>query len=262
MPTIQVGQQTIYFRRSQRGNVSNAPPLVLVHGAGGTHMHWPAELRRLAATTVYALDLPGHGQSPGAGCTTITDYAQTVIAWADALELPGFVLAGHSMGGAIAQTAALRQPERLAGLILVGTGARLFVSPAILDGLSRDYAATARLIAEWAYKRQAAPAVIDAYVDAMLKIPVQVTHDDFIACNTFDLTAEVSQIQVPTLVIVGLEDRLTPPKLSRFLAQQMAAARLLEVAEAGHMVMLEQSAIVTGAVHEFLLTLAAAETVR
>lgn len=262
MPTIQVGQQTIYFRRSQRGNVSNAPPLVLVHGAGGTHMHWPAELRRLAATTVYALDLPGHGQSPGAGCTTITDYAQTVIAWADALQLPNFVLAGHSMGGAIAQTAALRQPERLAGLILVGTGARLFVSPAILDGLSRDYAATARLIAEWAYKRQADPAILDAYTTAMLATPVQVTHGDFLACNAFDVTANVSQIDLPTLVIVGLEDRLTPPKLSRFLAQQMAAARLLEVAEAGHMVMLEQSAIVTGAVHEFLLTLAAAETVR
>ena len=172
MPTIQSGEHTIYYRRSQPADAPNAPPLVLIHGAGGTHMHWPGELRRLPTTTVYALDLPGHGQSGGAGCTTITEYAQAVAAWADALGLPRFILAGHSMGGAIAQMVALRQPQRLAGLILVGTGARLAVSPAILDGLGRDYAATARLIAEWAYRRQGDPATLDAYA------PVSYTHLD------------------------------------------------------------------------------------
>lgn len=252
MPTIQLGEQTIYYRRSQSGAAPHAAPLVLVHGAGGTSMHWPGELRRLPETSVYALDLPGHGQSPGAGCTTIAEYAQVVVDWADALALPRFVLAGHSMGGAIAQTVALHHPQRLAGLILVGTGARLAVSPAILDGLSRDYAATARLIAEWAYKRQADPATLDAYAAAMLKTPVNVTHGDFVACSAFDVTGALSQIALPTLVIVGLEDRLTPPKLSRFLAQQMPAARLLEVPEAGHMVMLEQSAVVAAAVQEFV----------
>ena len=231
MPTIQLGEQTIYYRRSQSGAAPHAAPLVLVHGAGGTSMHWPGELRRLPGTTVYAL---------------------VVVDWADALALPPFVLAGHSMGGAIAQTVALHHPQRLAGLILVGTGARLAVSPAILDGLSRDYAATARLIAEWAYKRQADPATLDAYAAAMLKTPVNVTHGDFVACSAFDVTGALSQIALPTLVIVGLEDRLTPPKLSRFLAQQMPAARLLEVPEAGHMVMLEQSAVVAAAVQEFV----------
>jgi len=251
MPTIQSGEHTIYYRHSQPADTPSAPPLVLVHGAGGTHMHWPGELRRLPATTVYALDLPGHGQSPGAGCTTIAAYAQAVAAWADALGLPRFILAGHSMGGAIAQTMAQRQPERLAGLILVGTGARLAVSPAILDGLSRDYAATARLIAEWAYKRQVDPATLDAYAQAMQTIPMEVTRGDFAACNAFDVTSEVSQITLPTLIIVGLEDRLTPPKYSRFLAQQIPAARLLETPDAGHMVMLEQSVSVAAAVREF-----------
>ena len=257
MPTIQLGEQTIYYRRSQSGAAPHAAPLVLVHGAGGTSMHWPGELRRLPETSVYALDLPGHGQSPGAGCTTIAEYAQVVVDWADALALPRFVLAGHSMGGAIAQTVALHHPQRLAGLILMGAGARLAVSPAILDGVRQDYAATARLIAEWAYKRQAAPATVDAYVAAMLTIPAGVTHGDFLACSTFDVTGEVSQIDLPTLVVVGLEDRLTPPKLSRFLAQQIPAARLVEAPEAGHMVMFEQDAVVVAAVQEFMGTLAA-----
>ncbi len=130
-------------------------------------------------------------------------------------------------------------------------------SPAILAGLSRDYAATARLIAEWAYTRGTDSTTLDAYAAAMLATPAQVTHDDFAACNAFDVMAEVSRIGLPTLVIVGLDDRLTPAKYSRFLAQQIPAARLLEVAEAGHMVMLEQSAVVTEGVRDFLVTLAA-----
>ena len=108
---------------------------------------------------------------------------------------------------------------------------------------------------EWAYRRQGDPATLDAYAQAMQAIPMEVTRGDFAACNAFDLTGEVSQIDLPTLVIVGLEDRLTPPKYSRFLAQQMPAARLLEVPEAGHMVMLEQSAAVAASVHEFAVTL-------
>lgn len=248
MPTIQCGNHTIYYRVSRPAEETGAPPLVLVHGAGGTHMHWPGELRRLPGVVVYALDLPGHGQSPGPGCTTIEDYAQAVLDWAQALDLGRFVVAGHSMGGAIAQMAALRQPERLAGLILVGTGARLAVSPAILDGIQSDYAGTARLIAAWAYKRQADAADLAAYVEALLATPAEVTYGDFLACDGFDVTGEVSRIDLPALIIVGQEDRLTPPKLSRFLAQQISGARSIEIAEAGHMVMLEQRAAVTAAV--------------
>ena len=95
-------------------------------------MHWPGELRRLPDHEVYALDLPGHGRSGGPGRTDIGAYAEVVREFADALKLPAFVLGGHSMGGAIALEFALRYGSRLAGLILVGTGARLRVAPEIL----------------------------------------------------------------------------------------------------------------------------------
>ena len=114
------------------------PPLVLVHGAGGNLMHWPGALRRLPGHTVYALDLPGHGKSGGAGRAEIGAYADVVRGFAEALGLVPFVLAGHSMGGAIALEFALRYPARLAGLILVGTGAKLRVAPEILTGILDD----------------------------------------------------------------------------------------------------------------------------
>jgi len=71
MPTITIDSQPIFYRQYDRDADPARPPLVLVHGAGGTLTHWPPQLRRLPQTAVYALDLPGHGKSPGTGCTTI-----------------------------------------------------------------------------------------------------------------------------------------------------------------------------------------------
>ncbi|MCA9959366.1 MAG: alpha/beta fold hydrolase, partial [Anaerolineales bacterium] len=62
------------FYTQQRGP-EDKPALLLVHGAGGTHLDWPAELRRLPNTAVYTLDLPGHGRSALPGYDTVTAYA-------------------------------------------------------------------------------------------------------------------------------------------------------------------------------------------
>ena len=141
MPTIIVTGEKLHYQFRHEIRQADGPPLVLVHGAGGNLMHWPGELRRLPGHTVYALDLPGHGKSGGAGRAEIGAYAEVVRGFAEALGLVPFVLAGHSMGGAIALEFALRYPARLAGLILVGTGARLRVAPEILAGIQDDFKA-------------------------------------------------------------------------------------------------------------------------
>jgi len=112
---------------------SGSPPLVLIHGSGGSRLHWPPQLRRLPNYRVFGLDLPGHGDSPGEGETTIIGYVEQVVDWLDEQGIERAVLAGHSMGGAIAMTAALEKPDRVAGLILVGTGGRLRVNGEILQ---------------------------------------------------------------------------------------------------------------------------------
>src|SRR5262249_50983979 len=110
------------------------PPLVLVHGAGGRGEVWGPQLADLSdVARVIAVDLPGHGGTGGAGCRRIDDYATWVVGLLDALALDRVVLGGHSMGGAISQTIARARPERLRGLVLVGTGARLRVAPRILE---------------------------------------------------------------------------------------------------------------------------------
>ncbi len=250
MPYVEVSGEKIFYFHSK--GPEDAPALLLVHGAGGTHLHWPPRPRRLPGVDVYAIDLPGHGKSGGKAKDTIPAYAEVVRQFAEAVGLEEFFLAGHSMGGAIAQTLALEHPERLQGLILVGTGAKLRVAPAILDGIKNDYESAARLIAEWAYSSSPDPHLLELYVRGALQVPAESTYDDFVACDRFDIMGQVAKISVPTLIVCGKEDRLTPPKYCEYLHSQIPGSELELVPNAGHMVMVEQEEAVAEAISRFV----------
>jgi pimeloyl-ACP methyl ester carboxylesterase len=252
MPMIKVQGHSLFYRLSDDDLKGDRPPLVLIHGAGGTHMHWPAELRRLAGWTVYALDLPGHGKSEGPGRDTVEAYREVVYRFCQAAGLTCVVLAGHSMGGAIALDFALHYPTRLAGLILVGTGAKLRVAPAILDGLLVDPPTALRLITEWAHSASPSDQLMRMYLRRLMDSDPRVVRGDFVACDRFDVRSHLSQVIAPALLICGLEDRLTPPKYSEYLAAHMPNTALELVSKAGHMVMLEAPTPVTTAVLSFL----------
>ncbi len=256
MPYVTVYGERIFYAEHQGPEPSTAPPLVLVHGAGGTHLHWPPQVRRLEGHIVYALDLPGHGRSEGKGRTSVPEYRDVVLAWADAVGLEHFVLAGHSMGGAIAQEFALTYPDRLAGIVLVATGARLRVHPKILQGLQEAPEETVRLIAEWAYGENPSSEDLALYVRRTLEIPPEVTYGDFAACNVWDRMADIARITLPALIIAGEADKLTPPKYAQYLHEQIPNSRLVIVPRAGHMVMLEAPDVVAREIREFLQSLA------
>lgn len=252
MPYIDVEDERIFYSEWDGDPSNERPPLVLVHGAGGSHLHWPPQLRRLGDTDVFGLDLPGHGYSSGQGRETIAAYRDLVLAWAEARTLRPFVLVGHSMGGAIGLAFALRYPERLAGLVIVGSGAKLRVSPLILQGLRDDFPATAKLICDWACGEGIDKRTRRLYLRRLLEADPIVVLGDFLACDRFDVRQRLGEILVPTLVIGGTADRMTPPKFSEYLRDHISHAELVLIEGAGHMVMLEQPQRVTEAIAEFL----------
>lgn len=227
-------------------SASGRPPLVLIHGAGGTRLHWPPTLRRWPGADVYALDLPGHGDAPGPGRSTILGYRQAIEDWMAARALPPAVVMGHSMGGALALALALDAPQRVAGIVLVGTGARLRVHPLLLEATAAGEVPTEALttLVSWWYSPSASPRLSVLASRVLAATNASVLHGDFQACDGFDVMERLGTIDRPALVVVGEDDRMTPVKYARFLAENLPDARLEVIPGAGHMVMLEQPAAV------------------
>ena len=250
MAFINVNHDDLFYTCSRTQGQRN---LLLIHGSGADHSSWPDALLQTAEASVYAFDLPGHGRSKGKGRDRVEDYADVVQGLVLQLGLENVCLAGHSLGGAVVQNLGLRAPEWLSGLILVGTGCRLRVAPAILEGLAKDFEKTVDLVCDWAYGPEAAPELIRAGKKVFLQGDPQVMHGDFMACNRFDLCGRISEIALPTLILSGSEDRLTPVKYGHFLRDRIPGSRLVEIQGAGHMMALERPGEFTRAVLEFLV---------
>ena len=185
----------------------------------------------------------------------MADYAAWVLAFLDAAGLERVVLGGHSMGGAIAQTVALAHPERLDGLILVGTGARLRVLPRILELFRDDPPSGQGFVGRLSYSPATLRERVAEADRALRETPALVTLGDYLACDRYDVMGGIRTLRAPTLVVVGRDDRLTPPNYAAFLAAAIPGARLVEVEAAGHFAQLEQPDAVNGAIRAYLLSL-------
>ncbi|MBW2369351.1 MAG: alpha/beta hydrolase [Deltaproteobacteria bacterium] len=249
MPHVSIKDENIFYEL----NDSNAgPSLILIHGSGGDHTHWPPALRNLSSAGVYALDLPGHGNSSGTGRRNVDEYADVVERFIHSLNLSSVILAGHSLGGAIAQTLALRAPEWLTGLILVGTGARLRVVPEFLQGFRTDFQAAAQALTDWLFSDTTPIDLKMSTEKKLLATDPDVVIGDFTACAGFDIMDRVSEIHLPTLVISADKDKLTPIKYGQFLCEQIRDAQHTIIGGAGHMMALEASEAFVQAIGNFI----------
>lgn len=246
-------QADLYYQ-AYHADDTNRKPLVLIHGAGGDHLSWPSQIRRLAGYRVYTPDLPGHGKSRGHGLQRISAYAEIIIDWLNKLELPKVFLCGHSMGGGIALWIAVHHPERVRGLILIGTGSSLPVNLTLIEDMTnaKVYAAAVDNICRWSFSLHADPRVIKNFKEQMLKTRPSVLQGDFRACDAFDLRGRLDQVQTPALIIVGELDKMTPLRFSEELERVIQDAEMVVLPQTGHMVPLEKSQSTAELVRTFL----------
>lgn len=253
MPYVQVGQARIHFVEQEPTSASHRSPIVFIHGAGGSHQVWLQQLRRLGRRRkAIAIDLPGHGNSEGSGADRIETYRDLVNECVTAVGLDRIVMVGHSMGGAIIQSLALVHPELLTAMVLVGTGARLRVQPQIFAGLHNDARQTVEMMSRWGRAPGAPAELLRQDADAMLRTSLSVIEGDLRACDTFDLMEQIKTITLPTLVICGTDDMMTPPKYAEYLYREINGSQLALIPAAGHMVMLEKPDEVGRSIEAFL----------
>lgn len=248
MPYLKIDGKKFHYAGDPEGE---GLPIIFCHGSGGTNRHWAFQLRGLKnEINPIAVDLPGHGLSEGETSTNIADYRDWIHYFAGAFDLAPFVLAGHSMGGAVALDYALQYPGELAGLVLVSTGARLRVAPAITDTLRAGK--VPRGMTSFAYGPKSSSKLLESAQREQESTPPEVYLADFTACNNFDIMKELPRINLPSLIICGTADRLTPIKYSLYLKEHLSQGELVEVEEAGHMVMLEAPEQVNGEIINFV----------
>lgn len=229
-----------YFASGEE--LRDRPPVVVLHGGGGSLLSWPPQIRRLSGQRMFTLDLPGHGKSEGIGRQDIDEYSKAIIEFMKALRLSTAVMVGFSMGSAIALSLALQYRKRVLGLGLLGSGAKMRVAPATLEmaATPSTFQSAVETIVENSYSATADERLKELATQQMLETRQAVLYGDFLACDAFDTLENVKKIHVPTLLICGSEDRMTPPNRSEYLRDQIEGAQLHVVEGAGHMVMTER----------------------
>jgi 3-oxoadipate enol-lactonase len=223
----------------------SATPIVFLHGVGSDKSVWHPQLAHFGRSRrAIAFDYPGYGDSdPAPAGTTRDDYASAVISAMHELGVDRAHICGLSLGGVIAIAMHHAGPERCASLILADTFAAHPTGAAIyersIEG-SRDLLAMAEARVDVLLAQPADPEVRREAVETMSRIDPAAYRIGAEAVWLADQRGRAQEIRVPTLVICGDQDRVTPPELSNELAGLIPGARTQLIAGAGHLTNLEK----------------------
>ncbi|MBI5263559.1 MAG: alpha/beta hydrolase [Bradyrhizobium sp.] len=226
------------------------PAVVFIHGAGFDHTAWALQTRWFAhhGFAVLAPDLPGHGRSAGPSFATIADMADWIAALLDAAKASKAYLIGHSMGSMIALETAARHPDKVSALGLIGSAAAMTVSPDLLNAAEANDHAAIDMVSIWGlgFKAELGGSLAPGlWMHGGAQTTLQrcapgVLFKDLSACNSYQnaLTAAAS-VKVPTTIIMGERDLMTPARAGKALAAAIPNARTVILPGAGHTMMAE-----------------------
>lgn len=247
---------TVYTVRRGGG-----PPMVLSHGVTITSRVWVKQFRSLPDQGVQAIafDHRGHGGSAvGESGYSVDNLAADMRTVIEGLDLRDVVLVGHSMGGVAVQAFALRHPDvlhdRVRGLVLVSTLAKTSVSTSrqlrcLAERVTGSFDLRTvmnrpnlgSMFARIGFGREPVASQVELNRQMLAGCDSATARAATTALLGLDLTGELPQLDIPTLVLGGTADVITPPSEARRLAELIPGARLHLFEGAGHMLMLERS---------------------
>jgi pimeloyl-ACP methyl ester carboxylesterase len=243
-----------YFEQYSRGVAH--PPVVLIHGAGASHLAWPGVLRRLDGQRIIAPDLPGHGGSAAKACGSIRQYAERLLEFLDDLGIYRAALAGHSMGAAIALEMARLAPAQVPALVLLSAGLGPPSSPRLIRLIDQPFEAEmVRQILLDSFFSPATPT--SAREKALGRFgPEQARRFllDYRISLEYENSVENLSPGMPVLVLAGADDTVIKPASARALASSGWNARYSCFENAGHMLPLERADALAAMLGEYFNT--------
>jgi pimeloyl-ACP methyl ester carboxylesterase len=267
MPTKYVevqGCATYYYYAGQTTlpdvvpDLSRGRKIIMLHGAGANGHSWHNQVDHLGrAHSPVAIDLPAHGRSSGVeGLKTVQEYSDFVVAFLDALGIGTAVIAGRSMGGAIAMDMALRYPKRVEAIVPVVSAARFNIPPARIEalrGVAMGRAPQAFVTDGFSPTtvKDRFEIVREGWMEQIQTDP-RVRYTDMVACTKCDLREEIARIGKPTFILAGADDPITTPPDAEFIHARIRGSKLRVIANAAHHLPNEQPAETNSAIESFL----------
>ena len=251
---------TISYRTAGNGDLA----IIFIHGFGATSIVWKNQVKSLSETaTIVAPDLRGWGYSskPKGNRYRIQDHMNDITNLVSSLGLDKFVLAGSSMGGLLALSYYFRNRNKVKALLLVGTRARARKD---LDGLiqrarSSEYKKIIREAALNSFSGNSQKAAQNQVLIGAMRATRDCVLHTLEAFRNFDLTDRITQIDIPTLIIFGREDNITPINEALYLNRKIENSSLELIDHSGHLPMFERPDEFNQSVRHFLSDLSATQ---
>ncbi len=156
------------------------------------------------------------------------------------------------MGGRISQVFILNYPQYVRACVLVGTGARIKVTRAVLNAVQNNFDYFCKVATKNSFSDNAAEYIKDSFYDGLINSNKETCLNDFIACNEFDVVDKVSDINIPTLILCGEEDVLVTNEQSMVLKDKIKTSTIQTIKNSGHFMMIENPKEFNYMVIEFL----------
>jgi pimeloyl-ACP methyl ester carboxylesterase len=229
-----------YFYRISKRALNKEPAVICIHGSGADSVVWSNQLSRLSRYfKVIIPDLPAHGKSEGTPLETAEEYAHWLNKFSESLSLDSFYLMGHSFGGAIAQEFAHHHAEKLKGLILIGTGPNFRFSKIYKELHEQGIDLSQKEdIKSFLLSKDVPDSFIKGY-ETLKKMSSSLLHDDLLAAGKFDSTSWLSSVKIPSLVLWGEHDSITPKELPIKLSDLLPVSEFKIINNSGHVVMID-----------------------
>jgi pimeloyl-ACP methyl ester carboxylesterase len=218
--------------------------ILYLHGSGHTRESFAGQTAAIPDSE--SLAMPGHPD--GEALESVSKLAAWLDAEVEKRASGPAVICGNSLGAAVALQTALTYPARVAGLILIGGGARLRVGSQVFEMVDQRWPDCIGELVDLSVDGRCPPLLRRRLHDMHQVVGQRSTRTDYAACNAFDVMDRVGSVSAPALILVGANDRMTPPKYATFLHQALAGSELVVIDDAGHLPHLEQTRIMNDAI--------------